>query len=153
MSKRVIIDLDSVGLEGIIGYDFLACEDNIILISTEEPIRVQLDVALKLKECKANIQYLEFSDDKKKSEFLVAMNNNSYMCAMNILVTNDTYEDTYNLRVMKDNLFSLSAEMRTKAKCDSDKIQEIYESVIASNNKLINITDFPNLREANKLTV
>lgn len=149
MSKRIIIDLDSVGLNGIIGYDFLSCDDNIVLITTEEPIRVQLDIALKLKECKANVIYLEFGNLKKKHEFLVAMNNNCYMCTTNILVSNETYEDTFNLRILKDNLFSLNAEMRTKAKCDAEKIQEIYDDMNKSNN-LVNLKDYPNLKELHK---
>lgn len=153
MSKRVIIDMDSVGLNGIVGYDFLSCEDNLILIGTDKPIRVQLDVAMKLKECKANIEYLEFSSNKKKEEFLVAMSNNSYMCGMSILVTNEVYEEIYNLRVMKDNLFALNSEMRNRAKCDADKIKEIYDSIVTSNNNLINISDYPALREINKQTV
>ncbi|WP_394863358.1 hypothetical protein, partial [Paraclostridium bifermentans] len=87
MSKIVLMDIDSVGIGGILGYEVLNVEDNLVLLSSK-PLTIKIETALKLKQCKANINSLEFGNVNNKTYFINTMiesNKNNKL----ILLTND----------------------------------------------------------------
>lgn len=125
MSKIVLMDIDSVGIGGILGYEVLNVEDNLVLLSTK-PLTIKIETALKLKQCKANINSLEFENSNIKTNFISSMIDSNRSNSL-ILVTNDMIKTSQEVTIIRDTLLILNRELELISQNVEKSILDIYE--------------------------